>query len=196
VNYFKKTILCFLIGAHAFIAPCLQAEIENANAFSSVKSFLDDTFQSLKNGPNAVFMIEAPGFQYTYQEDLAIIPGSLQKLLVALLAWRIWGPGHTFTTTLSQINTYEFLLNCKGDPTLTHESIAQFLSETMAATPKATLHITSPLPQFPETSPDWMLEDFPSSYVGTISPYQLDNGRLPYKINACALPLPMGAQTF
>lgn len=132
--------------------------------------------------PNISFLIEASGVSYAHLPDLYVVPGSVIKLIIAALYLEIFGLEQRFQTSLFYKNASTYQLFFAGDPSLKEEDVVRLLNHIPLEEKHLNLEIATSMAAFPEQSPDWMIEDFPSSYIGPISPYQLNDGRLKFKL--------------
>lgn len=171
----------FLLGA-LFLGLLLKIGAAENLKRNVIEEIFRQEAQKVPYLPNVSFLIDAGDSSYAHLPDLYIVPGSVIKLIIVALYLEMYGVNQKFTTSLFSKNNSTYQLFFEGDPNLKEDDVIALLNHIPLEDKQLTIEIATSMSAFPEQSPEWMMEDMPSSYVGPISPYQLNDGRLKFKI--------------
>lgn len=149
-----------------------------------IEQVFQEHMSKLTGASNIAFLIESPVSSYAYNADICMVPGSIIKLVITALFLEVYGKDPKFYTKIYQKNPSIYTLFFEGDPSLNEEDVVKLLNKISADEKKLKIEVATSMAFFPELSPDWMIEDIPSSYIGPISPFQISDGRLNFKVRS------------
>lgn len=106
-----------------------------------------------------------------HNQELWMVPASLNKLITSWLAWQTLGPDYTYKTNLKHCGNSHYHIVMTYDPTFSIEKMTAML-EKISHNQAFTLGIQS-VPLTEPNHPDWLNEDTPSDYNHALSPWPL-----------------------
>ncbi len=116
-----------------------------------------------------------------WNAEKLFVPASNQKLLTAVAALEILGPGFRFETQVVQSSSGSLVLRCSGDPSLTSADLRRLALQTALAWSRDTVDTLYLDPWALDTvhyGPGWMWDDFPYAFSAPISAATLNENLL------------------
>lgn len=121
-----------------------------------------------------------------YASDSYITPASCQKVITALLAYKVLGEDYRYqtklNTTKSEGHLEDIIITFSGDPTLTSGTLEQLLSPLQGSSIQGNIILDASAYQIPPHSPHKMVEDIGTWYGQPVSSMVIDQNTIHVKI--------------
>ena len=113
-----------------------------------------------------------------YQPDVYATPASCQKVVTALLSYKVLGSEYRFQTQLMAAKKYgkihDLVIRFSGDPTLTSQDLIDLLNIVNARNIPGTIFIDASGFKTPPYSPNLVIDDMGTAYSTPVSASSLD----------------------